>query len=181
MAAKRFSVQKGFTAQLKKAARDLNKIERGLSLEIGIAMEEMGRDIITLSNSLCPYETGKLRNSAKAWVRKAGGEEFLAYRITGASSGGGGSAEHQQPVSGYSTRWDLIVTYDRFDDKKGTFDVALYCHESMEYTPRKPNTGPKFLAIAGQQLEGLFHDRLSSKARKALSQYSAGTVWKMRM
>ena len=177
MAAKRFSVQSGFSAQLKKAARDLKKIERGISQEIGIAMGEMGKDILTLSNSLCPYETGELRNSGKAWVRKKGGEEFLTYIVTGASSSGGGSAQQQQPVSGYSNRWDLIVTYDRW---KGDFDVAAFTHYNMEYIPVHTNTGPYYLETAGKELVGGFYNRISTRARKMLAQYSMGTAWKMR-
>jgi len=166
------SIQVNIDAQIKKVKQRLNKAEALIALEIAEALAELGKEILTDSNELCPFETGELRNSGKATLSRQGGRDrtVVGY-VGGASSSGGGSVYGVTVLPQSSYWWELELSYDRFKD---SFDVALFTHENLNPygsgppAARQPGTGPKYLERAYIRNIAGFEGRLGKRLSDAL-------------
>ena len=156
-----------------KEVKHLNMIQRETMKEVAIALSELGEDILNESNDMCPYKTGELRNSGKAFLKRGTRQEKVAW-VEGANSGGGGTVK-TGGTAGLSAahNWELDVSYEKFADDG--FDVAEFTHEDLNPAggaspaARQPGTGPKYLEKALDKTYSKFERELEARINKRIS------------
>lgn len=144
-------VVRNVNVELDKLKRGLKRVEREAMQLAADELANLGESILTDSNELCPVDTGELRNSARAYLMRGSRKQRVAW-VEGATSGGGGTVKiGGTPGMEAAYRWELEVSYTRYD--KG-FDVANFTHENLNPhggsppAARVPGTGPKYLERA---------------------------------
>ena len=171
------SVIQQVNAQIRREVGRLTKAQAEVSKVLAEALSELAEEILTESNETCPYETGELRNSARAYLKRGSRAERVAW-VEGASSSGGGTVKIGGTAGLTAAhRWELDIYYSRM---KGSFDVALFTHENISPhggtspAARQEGTGPKYLENAYNNRIRGFEERLRQRIDTSLVKFGYG-------
>ena len=118
------SIDAEIRAQIAKVGKDLKLFEREISKEVARFLADLGADILEDARPLTPYETGQLRNNARAYLRSGGRKQRVAW-VEGANSSGGGTVKiGGAPGLSAARNWVLEVMY--LPRMKKGFDLTQF-------------------------------------------------------
>lgn len=161
------------STEQKKIGRNLNKAEREISRIIAESLVKLSEDLLQEANDGCPYETGDLRNSARAVLHRGKSRDIAEIKhIGGASPSGGGTVfgvGYTPSVSSYI--WVLEIGYKR--RSPSGIDLATYLHENLQPEgsagkARQPGTGPKWLTNAAHRTVPFWVSGLDDEIRNGI-------------